>query len=51
MYNYMYMYRQLYVSTIDGKITALSSTGQRQWRYKFSHPLYSSSLSYSEVSL
>ena len=39
----------LYVSTLDGSLTALDSHGQRQWMHQLSHPLFSSTLSYAKV--
>lgn len=43
--------KRLYVSTLDGTLTSLDTTnGKRQWRYKFTQPLYSSTLSYSKPS-
>ena len=39
----------LYVSTLDGSLTALDSHGERQWAHQLSYPLFSSTLSYAKV--
>ena len=44
-----FLFRKLYVSTLDGVLTALDSNGRRLWRYRSDQPLYSSTLTYSEV--
>ena len=41
--------RQVYVSTIDGGLTALDEQGHTVWSYKATNPLFFSSLSHMEV--
>lgn len=41
--------RRLYVSTVDGILTALDTSGQPLWSYSSQEPLFKSTLSYSEV--
>ena len=44
-------YRRIYISTVDGILTALNEQGQVLWRYSAREPLFSSSLKYGEVSV
>jgi outer membrane protein assembly factor BamB len=41
--------RQLYVSTIDGRLTALDEGGHTLWTYSASNPLFFSSINHMEV--
>ncbi|XP_064382382.1 eukaryotic translation initiation factor 2-alpha kinase 3-like isoform X3 [Halichondria panicea] len=41
---------KLYVSTIDGGLTALDASGVKLWSYDTQQPLFKSTLSYSEAS-
>jgi len=42
--------KRLYVSTVDGVLTALDAKGHTLWSYCLQDPLFSSTLSYTEAS-
>lgn len=42
-------HRRLYVTTVDGTLTALDVSGQMLWHYDKGEPLFSSSLSKAKV--
>lgn len=44
-------HRRLYVTTVDGTLTALDVNGQTLWHYDKGEPLFSSSLSQAKVSV
>lgn len=46
---WLWLCRYVYVSTVDGRLIALSELGQTLWTHTASLPLFFSSLSYGEV--
>ncbi len=42
-------FRHLYISTVDGILSAISEQGEIIWSYSTQEPLFTSSLSHGEV--